>query len=180
MQEGHFILSSGLHSPIYLQSAIVLSYPKYLNLIGKELCNLIIKKINFKDIDLIISPAMGGVIIGSKVGELLGIRSIFLERVKSELTLRRGFDISERSNTLVIEDVITTGKSSEECISAIEKYNANVLGVFSIINRSVDGISHRIPRYSLVDLKAPLYETSELPDSLNSIPISKPGSRFLK
>ena len=180
LQEGHFVLSSGLHSPIYLQSAIVLSYPKYLKVIGKELCNLIKKKFNFKDIDLIISPAMGGVIIGSKVGEIMGIRSIFLEREKSELILRRGFDIKKNSNTLVIEDVITTGKSSEECISAVKKYNAKVLGVFSIINRNVDNISHKIPRYSLVNLKAPLYSSDKLPDSLKSIPIRKPGSRFLK
>ena len=110
----------------------------------------------------------------------MGIRSIFLERVKSELILRRGFGINENSNTLIIEDVITTGKSSEECISAIEKYNAKVLGVFSIINRTVGHISYKIPRYSLVNLKAPLYKSDELPESLKSISVSKPGSRFLK
>ena len=96
MQEGHFILSSGLHSSVYLQSAIVLSYPEYLKLIAQELVNLIKTKISEYEIDLVVSPAMGGIIIGSKVGEILGKRSIFLERVNSELCFRRGFNIKKK------------------------------------------------------------------------------------
>ena len=180
MQEGHFVLSSGLHSSIYLQSAIVLSYPKYLKLIAQELANLIKNKINIQDIDLVVSPAMGGVIIGSKVGEMLGKRAIFLERVNSDLVFRRGFSIESKDRVLVVEDVITTGKSSEECILVIEKYKAKVLGVVSIINRSIKSTNFKIPRYSLVNLKAPLYKHDNLPDFLKKIPINKPGSRFLK
>lgn len=123
---------------------------------------------------------MGGVIIGSKVGEFLGKRSIFLERVNSKLVLRRGFSIKRKSKILIIEDVITTGKSSVECISAIEKYEAKVLGVFSIINRSEQTINYKVPIHSLVTLKAPLYEKDSLPELLKKIPVNKPGSRFLK
>ena len=173
-------MSSGLHSSVYLQSAIVLSYPEYLKLIAEELVNLIKNKINIQDIDVVVSPAMGGVIIGNKVGEILGKRSIFLERVNSELVFRRGFSIESKARVLVVEDVITTGKSSEECILVIEKYEAKVLGVVSIINRSIKRTNFKIPRYSLVNLKAPLYNYNNLPDSLKKIPINKPGSRFLK
>ena len=116
LQEGHFILSSGLHSSLYLQSAIVLSYPKYLKIISEQLAILIKDKIDAKIIDVIVSPAMGGVIIGSRVGEELNKKSIFLERVKGKLVLRRGFSIKEKSKVIVVEDVITTGKSSYECV----------------------------------------------------------------
>ena len=180
MLEGHFVLSSGLHSSIYLQSAILLSYPEYLKFIAKKLVALIKNKVNIKDIDMIVSPAMGGVIIGSKVGEILGVRSICLERVDSKLSLRRGFTIKKKSKILIVEDVITTGKSSEECILAIKKYNIKVLGIFSIINRSLVNSKNVVPRYSLVYLKAPLYDPKELPETLKKIPISKPGSRYIK
>ncbi len=180
MLEGHFVLSSGLHSSVYLQSAIVLSYPEYLKLIAKDLVSLIENKINITEIDLVVSPAMGGVIIGNKVGELLGKRSIFLERVNSELVFRRGFSIKHKSKILVIEDVITTGKSSGECINAIEKYESKVLGVFSIINRSELTIDCKVPIHSLVNLKAPLYDEDSLPELLKKMPVNKPGSRFLK
>jgi len=180
LQEGHFILSSGLHSSVYLQSAIVLSYPEYLKLIAQELVNLIKTKISEYEIDLVVSPAMGGIIIGSKVGEILGKRSIFLERVNSELCFRRGFNIKKKSRVVVIEDVITTGKSSEECITAIKKYEAEVIGVFSIVNRSIHDIDNKVFKHSLLTLKAPLYEPNKVPKSLSKIPIKKPGSRFLK
>ena len=112
IQEGHFILSSGLHSSLYLQSAIVLSYPKYLKIISEQLASLIQDKIDIETIDVVVSPAMGGVIIGNKVGELLNKQSIFLERVNRNLVLRRGFSIKKNSKVIVVEDVITTGKSS--------------------------------------------------------------------
>ena len=131
------MLSSGLHSSIYLQSAIVLSYPKYLKIISKNLADLIKSKLNINNIDVVVSPAMGGVIIGSKIGEELQKQSIFLERVNGKITLRRGFNIKKKSKVIIVEDVITTGKSSKECIIALQNYQTEVLGVFSIVNRSM-------------------------------------------
>ena len=180
IQEGHFILSSGLHSSLYLQSAIVLSYPNYLKTISGQLASLIQDKIDIETIDVVVSPAMGGVIIGNKVGELLNKQSIFLERVNSNLVLRRGFSIKKNSKVIVVEDVITTGKSSQECILAMQSYKTKVLGVFSIINRSTKKLDFNVNTFSLLNLEAPLYKESELPESLKNIPISKPGSRFLK
>ena len=173
-------MSSGLHSSIYLQSAIVLSYPEHLIYIAKDLVRLIKNTISLNEIDLVVSPAMGGVIIGSKVGEILNKQSIFLERVNSKLVFRRGFTVEKKSKVIVVEDVVTTGKSSQECIDSILKLNAKVLGVFSIINRSIENIKYKIPRYSLLSLNAPLYEDNNLPVSLKNIPVNKPGSRFLK
>ena len=180
LQEGHFILSSGLHSSLYLQSAIVLSYPKYLKIISEQLAILIKDKIDAKIIDVIVSPAMGGVIIGSRVGEELNKKSIFLERVKGKLVLRRGFSIKEKSKVIVVEDVITTGKSSYECVQALKSYDAEVLGIFSIINRSIKNTNFKINTFSLLNLEAPLFNESEVPESLKKVPVSKPGSRFLK
>lgn len=169
-----------MHSSIYLQSAIVLSYPKYLKIISENLGNLIKSKIDINNVNTIVSPAMGGVVIGSKVGEELNKQAIFLERVNSILVLRRGFSVKRNSQVIIVEDVITTGKSSQECIVALQKYNAKVLGVFSIVNRSSKKINFDVETHSLLNLEAPLYEKSQVPDILKNIPISKPGSRFFK
>jgi orotate phosphoribosyltransferase len=174
------VLSSGLHSSIYLQSAIVLSYPWYLKTISKNLAELIKSKLNVNNIDVVVSPAMGGVVIGSKIGEELQKQSIFLERVDGNLTLRRGFDIKKGLKVIIVEDVITTGKSSKECIVALQKYKTEVLGVFSIVNRSMQDVNFDVCTYSLLNLESPLYQENQIPDSLKSIPISKPGSRFIK
>ncbi len=181
-QEGHFILSSGLHSSVYLQSAIVLSFPNYLKEIAKNLCLLIRDKVVISDIDTVVSPAMGGVVIGSKVGEILQKQAIFLERVNSQLVFRRGFSLKKKSNVIIIEDVITTGKSSQECVDTIKRSKANVSAVFSIIDRSSEksNTNLSVPKYSLVRLHAPIYKHSELPENLKKIPVIKPGSRFLK
>lgn len=174
------MLSSGLHSSIYLQSAIVLSYPNYLKIISKSLADLIQNKLNLSSIDVVVSPAMGGIVIGSKIGEELNKQSIFLERVEGKLTLRRGFNIKKNSKVIIVEDVITTGKSSKECIVALQKYKTEVLGVFSIVNRSMQDVNFDVCTYSLLNLEAPLYQENQIPDSLKKIPISKPGSRFIK
>ncbi|MEC8099834.1 MAG: orotate phosphoribosyltransferase [Pseudomonadota bacterium] len=180
LQEGHFVLSSGLHSSIYLQSAIVLSYPWYLKTISKNLADLIKSKLNANNIDIVVSPAMGGVVIGSKIGEELQKQSIFLERVDGKLGLRRGFNIKKSSKVIIVEDVITTGKSSKECIIALQEYKTQVLGVFSIVNRSIKDVNFDVCTYSLLNLEAPLYKENQIPESLKKIPISKPGSRFIK
>ena len=132
--EGHFVLSSGLHSSKYIQCAKLLSFPH----IASKICLSIAKKIkrNFKKIDLILSPAMGGIIIGYEIGKLLRKETIFCERVKGKFRLRRGFRIKKRSNVLIVEDVITTGKSSLECAKLIKRSQAKIVGFTCIIDRS--------------------------------------------
>ncbi len=128
--EGHFVLSSGLHSSKYIQCAKLLSYPYLADKICKSLANKIKK--NFSKFDLILSPAMGGIIIGYEIGRILKKETIFCERVKGKFTLRRGFKIRKGSKVLIIEDVITTGKSSIECVKLIKKAKAKLIGFASI------------------------------------------------
>ena len=132
--EGHFILSSGLHSNRYIQCAKLLSFPN----ISKKICQSLSKKIKkkIKKIDLILSPAMGGIIIGYEIGKILNKETIFCERVKKKFILRRGFKINKNSNVLIVEDVITTGKSSMECVNLIKKAKAKLVGFACIIDRS--------------------------------------------
>ena len=132
--EGHFILSSGLHSSQYIQCAKLLSFPN----IAKNICNSLAKKIkkNFKKIDLILAPAIGGIVIGYEIGRILKVETIFAERVNGRFRLRRGFNIKKNSKVLIIEDVITTGGSSLECVNLIKKSNAKLLGFASLIDRS--------------------------------------------
>ena len=177
--EGHFVLSSGLHSPKYIQCAKLLSYP-YL---AKDICESLAKKIkkNFKKIDLILAPAMGGVIIGYEIGRLLKKETIFCERVDGKFKLRRGFNIKKNSRVLIIEDVITTGKSSLECVKLIKKSKAKHLGFASIINRSSKkSLKIKSKIISHLKIEVPTYKKNELPDELRNIKITKPGSRFLK
>ena len=178
--EGHFILSSGLHSPIYIQCAKLLSYPNF----SKQLCISLSKKIkkNFKKIDIILAPAIGGIIIGYEIGRLLNIETIFAERVNGKFVLRRGFSIRKNSNVLIIEDVITTGGSSLECINIIKKSKAKIVGFASIINRS-NKKSLKIKGKKIISqikIKVPTYKKSNLPYSLKKIPITIPGSRYIK
>ena len=180
LQEGHFILSSGKHSSVYLQSAIVLSIPKYLNKIALEMVLNIRKMIDIDKVNLVVSPAMGGVIIGSKIGEILNKKSIFLERVNSKFTLRRGFKIKKNSKVLIVEDVITTGKSSMECAKLIKKATASLIGFATIIDRSTKKtlkIKKKIISHLRIDV--PTFKANQLPKGLKLIPITKPGSRFI-
>ncbi len=177
--EGHFVLSSGLHSSRYVQCAKLLSQPHKASLICKSLAKKIKK--NFKQIDLILSPAIGGIIIGYEIGKLLKKETIFCERVKGKFTLRRGFHIRKNSKVLIIEDVITTGKSSMECVKLIKKSRARLLGFASIIDRSTSKtlkIKKKIISYLKIDV--PTYKSNQLPSHLKSIPITTPGSRFIK
>ena len=180
LKRGHFKLSSGKHSSIYLQSAIVLSVPKHLNVIAKLMVSKIEKLFDISNIDLIVSPAMGGVIIGNKIGELLNKRSIFLERVESIFTLRRGFEIKNNNKVLLIEDVITTGKSSIESALCVNSFGAKVVGLASIIDRSSQVINFNFPFISIAKIDAPIFSKDEIPDDLKNIPALKPGSRFVK
>ena len=177
--EGHFVLSSGLHSSKYIQCAKLLSYP-YL---ADKICISLSKKIkkNFRSIDLILAPAMGGVIIGYEIGKLLKKETIFCERVNGKFKLRRGFNIKKGTKVLIIEDVITTGKSSLECVKLITKSKAKLIGFASIIDRSTKKtlkIKKKI--ISHMKINVPTYKKNKLPDSLKSQPITVPGSRFIK
>ena len=177
--EGHFILSSGLHSSKYIQCAKLLSYPYLADKICKSLANKIKKK--FKSIDLILAPAMGGIIIGYEIGRLLKKETIFCERVKGKFKLRRGFNIKKGSKVLIMEDVITTGKSSMECVKLISKSKAKLIGFASIIDRSTKKtlkIKKKIISHMKIDV--PTYKKKDLPNLLKSIPITTPGSRFIK
>ena len=177
--EGHFVLSSGLHSSKYIQCAKLLSQPYNADLICKSLAKKIKK--NFKNIDLILAPAMGGIIIGYEVGKLLKKETIFCERVNGKFTLRRGFHIKKNSKVLIVEDVITTGKSSMECVKLIKNSNAKLIGFASIIDRSVKK-SLKIKKRIISHLKinVPSYKPNQLPNNLKLIPITTPGSRFIK
>ena len=177
--EGHFVLSSGLHSSKYIQCAKLLSFPDKAQSICKSLANKIKK--NFKKIDLILAPAMGGVVIGYEIGKLLKIETIFCERVNGKFTLRRGFSIKKNSKVLIIEDVITTGKSSLECVQLIKKSKASLVGFASTIDRSTKKtlkIKQKIISHLKIDV--PTYKPNKLPKELKVIPVTKPGSRHLK
>ena len=178
--EGHFVLSSGLHSPKYVQCAKLLSYPH----LSKNFCNSLSKKIkkNFKKFDLILAPAMGGIVIGFEIGRILKKETIFCERVEGKFNLRRGFDIKKNSKVLIIEDVITTGKSSLECFKLIKNKNAKVVGYACLINRS-NKKTLKIKKgkiISQIKLDVPTYSKKNLPNFLKKIPITKPGSRFIR
>ena len=178
--EGHFVLSSGLHSPQYVQCAKLLSLPKASNKFTLSLSKKIKKHI--KNIDIILSPAMGGIIIGYEIGRLLNKETIFCERVEGKFKLRRGFSIKKNSRVLIVEDVITTGKSSLECVKLIKKSKAKILGFACLIDRS-SKMSLKIKKHKIISqvkLDVPTYKKNNLPTYLKKIPITKPGSRFLK
>ena len=175
--EGHFVLSSGLHSPQYVQCAKLLSKPNQ----AKKFINSLASKIkkNVKSFDLILSPAMGGVIIGYEIGRILKKETIFCERVDKKFKLRRGFFIKKKSKVLIVEDVITTGKSSMECVKLIKKFGGRFVGIACLIDRSKkSSISKKI--ISQVKLDIPVFKKNRLPDNLKNIQITKPGSRYLK
>ena len=177
--EGHFVLSSGLHSSQYIQCAKLLSYPN----LAKNICLSLSKKIKkkHKNIDLILSPAIGGIVIGFEIGRLLGKETIFCERVKGQFNLRRGFKIKKNYKVLIVEDVITTGKSSLECVKLIKKSKAKLVGFACIIDRSnKKSLKIKSKITSHIKLNVPVYKKNKLPLFLKSIPITKPGSRYLK
>jgi orotate phosphoribosyltransferase len=177
--EGHFVLSSGLHSSYYIQCAKLLSYPHLASSICKSLANKIKK--NFKNFDLILAPAMGGIIIGYEIGKLLKKETIFCERIKGRFQLRRGFKINKYSKVLIIEDVITTGKSSMECVKLIEKAKGKLVGFASIIDRSTkNNLKIKKKIISHLKIEVPTFKKNNLPSELRVLPITKPGSRFLK
>ena len=178
--EGHFILSSGLHSNKYIQCAKLLSLPKQ----AYKICNALSKKIlkAFSSIDIILSPSIGGIIIGYEIGRQLNIETIFSERVGGKFKLRRGFSIKKGAKVLIMEDVITTGKTSLECAKLVKKEKGKLLGFACIIDRSnkKNLLIKKNKIISQVKISVPVYKKNKLPTFLQKIPISTPGSRFLK
>ena len=175
--EGHFILSSGLHSSKYVQCAQLLSKPKQASLVCQSLAEKI--SLSIKNFDLILSPAMGGIIIGYEIGRILNKETIFAERVDNKFILRRDFKIKKDAKVLLIEDVITTGKSSLECSKLIIDAKAQIAGYACIINRSNGNSDLQDKIVSQLDLHIPTYDKDSLPINLSSIKAVKPGSRNL-
>ena len=175
--EGHFILSSGLHSSRYIQCAKLLSYPKKAEIICASLC----EKINsvFEKIDIILSPAIGGIVVGYEIGRQLSLETIFAERSDTKLILRRGFKIPKNSNVLIVEDVITTGKSALECSELVKKSNSKLVGYACIIDRSNDNLLIKDKIISQLKLKIDTFKVNELPPALKKTEAIKPGSRNL-
>ncbi len=173
--DGHFILSSGLHSSQYVQCAKLLSRPDK----ASTLCNSLAEKIksSFDNFDLILSPAMGGIIIGYEIGRILNKETIFSERVNGKFELRRNFNIKKDKRVLIVEDVITTGKSSLECAKLVEASNAQIIGFACIIDRSQNKSLIKNKIVSQLELNIPTYKKENLPDNLLSIKPIKPGSR---
>ena len=176
--DGHFILSSGLHSAQYVQCAKLLSKPYMSAIFCKSLAEKI--SIDFKEIDMILSPAMGGIIIGYEIGRLLKKETIFSERVEGEFKLRRGFKIPKNCKVLIVEDVITTGKSSIECSKLVEAAEALTIGFACLIDRSNGNFSINKKIISQIEINIPTYKSDNLPKDLISLQAIKPGSRELK
>lgn len=176
--EGHFKLSSGLHSPVYLQCAKVLMDPARAG----RLCAAFAEKLKATgvEVDLVVSPAMGGVIVGYEVARQLGVPGIFSERVDGEFALRRGFEIPKGAKILMMEDIITTGLSSRECIKTITEWGGDVVAAGCLINRSGGRAGVGAPVTALATIDAPTYKPEDVPASLASTPAIKPGSRGLK
>ena len=175
--EGHFILSSGLHSEKYIQCAQLLSKPKKAKFICESLAEKIRK--NFKKIDLLLSPAVGGIVIGYEIGRILNIETIFAERVNEIFSLRRGFKIKKGQKILILEDVITTGKSSLECSNLVTKAGGEIVGYACLIDRSAGTTNIDKKIISQVEIQIPTYSEENLPKHLKGIKAIKPGSRNL-
>ena len=173
--EGHFILSSGLHSSKYVQCAQLLSKPTQAEII----CSSLIEKItfNYKNINMILTPAIGGIVVGYEIGRQMKVQTIFAERNGYNLTLRRGFSISENSNILIVEDVITTGKSALECFEIVKSNKANLVGYACIIDRSDNKLLIKDKIVSQIKLKMATFDKDNLPNDLKNIEPIKPGSR---
>ena len=183
--KGHFVLSSGLHSDTYLQCAKIMMYPA----IATKLCTILVENIRLSlekisidlhDIDVIAAPAMGGLMVGYEIARQLNKPSIFCERVDGKFQLRRGFAVGNNDKILVIEDVVTTGKSSLEARDCLIENGGLVVAVACLVNRSNDNFIEDLLLISLLNLAIDTYSNNELPENLAKLPISKPGSRFIK
>lgn len=177
LMEGHFILSSGLRSPVFLQKMLVFQYPERTARLAAALAALI--RDRFGAVDVIVSPAVGGIIPGYETARALGCRAIFVEREDGEFQLRRNFELRAGERVVMVEDMVTTGLSSRECLAAIRAYPASLLGAACLIDRSGGKADVGVPLVSLCQLDIPTYPADALPPELAAIPPVKPGSRGL-
>lgn len=176
--KGHFRLTSGLHSPEYLQCALVLQHPRHAETCGRELATAIAAAAADSGVDLVVSPAMGGLIIGHEVGRAFGVRHIFTERdADRKMTLRRGFNLQPGERAVVVEDVITTGGSTLEVVELLTAAGVSVVAAGSVIDRSGGKADVGVPRAALATLKVTTYDPAECPLCQQGIPVVKPGSR---
>lgn len=175
--EGHFILSSGFHSTKFLQKNLVMSDPVR----AERACKALAEKISdtFGPIDAVISPAVGGIIPGYETARHLGCRAMFTERVNGSFALRRGFSFKDSERVVMVEDIITTGLSSRECLNSLKEYNINLLGGACLIDRSGGKADIGYPYLSLAQIDIPIFSPDQIPDHLKDIPAIKPGSRDL-
>ncbi len=174
--EGHFILSSGLHSALYLQCARVLAHP----LVAARLASALVARMPRDlrtSIDVVVSPAMGGIIAGHEMGRALGVKAFFLERPAGVFELRRGFALEAGQKVLMMEDVVTTGLSSKEAIAAIQAAGGEVVAAGAIVDRTAQTVDFGVPFHALLKLEVPTYPADSLPPELATIPAIKPGSR---
>jgi orotate phosphoribosyltransferase len=171
--EGHFLLTSGLHSPQYFQCARVLQYPNYLHLLAGEIS----KHFEYADVELVISPAIGGIVVGTEVGRMLRARTIFAERKDGKMDLRRGFEIHPGERVLVVEDVVTTGGSVFEIVDVVKRADAKLAGVGYIVDRSNGRIAFEAKHFSVLQMDVITYKPEECPLCKDGIPAAKPGSR---
>ena len=171
--EGHFRLTSGLHSPGYLQCALVLQYPREAETCGAAIA----ERVRGLGVDAVLSPALGGIVIGQEVARALGVRAIFAERQDGALTLRRGFSLKPGERVLVVEDVVTTGGSTRETVEVARAAGATVVGAASIIDRSAGNQSLDVPYYALATVSLPTYSPESCPLCAAGLPVVKPGSR---
>lgn len=176
--EGHFILSSGLHSPVFLQKMFVFQDPART----ERVCRALAEKIReaYGPVDYVVSPAIGGIVPGYETARHLGCKAIFVERENGVFTLRRGFTIPEGARVVMVEDIVTTGLSSRECLAALQEHPGHLLGAACLIDRSGGKADLGVPLVSLVRLDIPAYPADRLPPELAAIPAVKPGSRNLK
>jgi orotate phosphoribosyltransferase len=181
--KGHFILSSGLHSNTYMQCAKVLMNPKRAEKLCANLAKKIVSSLGKNFADIVVSPAMGGVVVGYELARQLNLSTIFCERVNGEFELRRGFEIEKGARVLVVEDVITTGKSSLETYDLVKKIGGRVVAEAALVDRSGDKNLEQkmgVPIISLLSIEVKTFDQNNIPSELRKIPAIKPGSRFIK
>ncbi len=171
--KGHFKLSSGLHSGQYLQCALVLQHPERASLLGKELAG----RFKNKKIDVVVGPALGGVIVSYEVARALGVRSIFCERKKGKMTLRRGFRLKQGERVLIVEDVITTGGSVKEIVQIVRSSGSELIGIGAVVDRGIKEKDFGMDCESLVSLDIKVFSPAQCPLCKEGIPLEKPGSK---
>ena len=171
--EGHFELSSGLHSGEYLQCARILQYPRY----AEKLCGALAGKFRNEKINTVIAPALGGILVSHEVARALGARALFTERVDGRMVLRRGFELGKENNVLIVEDIVTTGLSTREVVETVKSSGANPVGVGCLVDRSKKAVDFGVPFRSLLEIDIPTFKPEACPLCKKKIPLVKPGSR---